>query len=148
MGVRSSGREAALHMIFALEMSGEHVEHVIGRYWRALPLLDNEAPYELHPETKAYAEACARGVAERQKELDDKIQAASLNWRLERMTRIDRNLLRLGAFELLGRADVPPAVILDEAVELAKRYGTGDSGAFVNGVLDRIAQMAGRSTSR
>ncbi|HEY3236115.1 MAG TPA: transcription antitermination factor NusB, partial [Polyangiaceae bacterium] len=66
------------------------------------------------------------------------------NWRLERMTRVDRNVLRIGAWELLSRSDVPRAVILDEAVELAKRYGTEESGAFVNGVLDRIADDCGR----
>ena len=90
----------------------------------------------------------ARGPGARAGEIDEKIQAASLNWRLERMTRVDRTVLRLGAYELLARADVPSAVIIDEAVELAKRYGTGDSGAFVNGVLDRIAQLAGRSSAR
>jgi N utilization substance protein B len=75
---------------------------------------------------------------------DRRIQAASTNWRVERMTRVDRNLLRLGAWELVYRSDVPRAVILDEAVEIAKRYGTEDSGAFVNGVLDRIADDCGR----
>jgi N utilization substance protein B len=148
MGARSSGREAALQMIFALEMSGDDADHVINRYWRALPISEKDEHYELHPETKLYAEGCVRGVAARLSEIDDKIQTASHNWRLERMTRVDRNVLRLGAYELLARPDVPPAVIIDEAVELAKRYGTGDSSAFVNGVLDRVAQVAGRSVAR
>jgi transcription antitermination protein NusB len=147
MGVRSSGREAALQMIFALEMSGDDAALVTARYWRALPLSEKEEHYELHPETKNYAEDCVHGVARRLSEIDGKIQGASHNWRLERMTRIDRNVLRLGAYELMARQDVPTAVIIDEAVELAKRYGTGDSSAFVNGVLDRVAQMAGRSRS-
>lgn len=147
MGIRSSGREAAFQMIFALE-NGEEVGNVMGRYWRSLPLSDNEEEYELHPETKSYAEACVSGYAGRAQEIDEKIQSASLNWRLERMTRVDRTVLRLGAYELFARTDVPSAVIIDEAVELAKRYGTSDSSAFVNGVLDRIAQIAGRSATR
>lgn len=148
MGVRSSGRDAALQMLFALELSGEDVNNVITRYWRALPLTEKDELFELHPDTKAYAEDCVAGVAARLAEIDDKIQGASLHWRLERMTRIDRNVLRLGAFELIARPDVPPAVIMDEAVELAKRYGTEESGAFVNGVLDRVAQVVGRSAAR
>jgi N utilization substance protein B len=148
MGIRSSGREAAFQMIFALETSGDDVDLVINRYWRALPLTEQDEQYELHPETKSYAESCVTGYAAHSWEIDEKIQAASHNWRLERMTRVDRTVLRLGAYELLARPDVPAAVVIDEAVELAKRYGTGDSGAFVNGVLDHIAQVAGRSASR
>ena len=85
-----------------------------------------------------------RGVAEDTEKLDGTIRAASTNWRIERMARVDRNVLRLGAWELLRAADVPRAVVLDEAVELAKRFGSEDSGAFVNGVLDRIADDLGR----
>ncbi len=86
-----------------------------------------------------------RGVRSSLEDLDQRITRASTNWRLERMARVDRNLLRLGAWELLHRVDVPRAVVLDEAVELAKRFGTEESGAFVNGVLDRVADDCGRS---
>ena len=72
------------------------------------------------------------------------VQRSSRNWRLERMARVDRNVLRLGTWELLYGEKVPRAVILDEAVELAKRFGSEDSGAFVNGVLDRVATDLGR----
>jgi len=72
-----------------------------------------------------------------------RITAASRNWRLERMNRVDRNVLRLATLELWRHPEVPPAVVLDEAVDLAKRYGTEDSGAFVNGVLARIASDLG-----
>jgi N utilization substance protein B len=85
-----------------------------------------------------------RGVRAALVDLDARITRASTNWRIERMTRVDRNLLRLGAWELVQKADVPRAVVLDEAVELAKRFGTEESGAFVNGVLDRIADDCGR----
>ncbi|PKN44414.1 MAG: transcription antitermination factor NusB, partial [Deltaproteobacteria bacterium HGW-Deltaproteobacteria-20] len=76
--------------------------------------------------------------------VDELIRTSSTNWRLERMARVDRNLLRMAAYELLEQKSVPRAVILDEAIELAKLFGSEDSGAFVNGVLDRIAEEVGR----
>ena len=90
------------------------------------------------------ADEIVRGVRSELERVDERIRAASKNWRLERMTRVDRNLLRIGTWELIARPDVPRAVVIDEAVELAKRYGTEDSGAFVNGVLDRVANDIGR----
>jgi N utilization substance protein B len=135
MGARSSGREAALQMLFALETSQDPVERVVAGFWR-------ETPGD--PEGRDYADAIARGVAGELTEVDDAIRKASTNWRLERMARVDRNVLRLGAWELLRSHAVPRAVILDEAVELAKRFGSEDSGAFVNGVLDRVAANLGR----
>lgn len=122
-------------MLFALEASGDDVEVVIGRYWRS---------FEGHPESRSYAEELVRGVASRLSEIDARLRAASHNWRLERMTRVDRNVLRLGAWELANKPDVPRPVVLDEAVELAKSFGTLDSGAFVNGVLDRVADELSR----
>ncbi|MCC6648786.1 MAG: transcription antitermination factor NusB [Polyangiaceae bacterium] len=135
MGARTSGREAALQMLFALESSGDDVETVITRYWRS---------FEGHPESRGYAEEIVRGVAAHLAPLDARLRAASHNWRLERMTRVDRNVLRLGAWELAHKAEVPRPVVLDEAVELAKSFGTLDSGAFVNGVLDRVADELSR----
>jgi N utilization substance protein B len=138
MGARHSGREAALQMLFQLEASGAGAEEVLTLFWRSF---DADAD----PEGRPYAEEVLRGVAGTRDELDKLISAASANWRLERMTRVDRNVLRLGAWELAHRSDVPPAVTLDEAVELAKAFGTEDSGAFVNGVLNRIAETVGRT---
>jgi transcription antitermination protein NusB len=135
MGARTSGREAALQMLFALETTGESPERVIQLFWRS---------FEGHPEARDYAETLVRGVAAALADVDERLRAASINWRLERMTRVDRNILRLGTWELLERPDVPRAVVLDEAVELAKRFGTEDSSSFVNGVLDRVAETAGR----
>jgi N utilization substance protein B len=143
MGARSSGREAALQMLFALEVAAEsasagpsaRVEQVIASFWR-------ETPGD--PEGRAFADQVVRGVAEHYAKLDEAIEAASQNWRLSRMTRVDRNVLRLGAWELLFSDEAPGAVVLDEAVELAKKFGTEDSGAFVNGVLDRVAEQVGR----
>ena len=136
MGARRSGREAALQMLFQLEASAATPDSAIELYWRTFEDAD--------PEGRAYADALVRGVAETTPAIDERITAASQNWRLERMSRVDRNLLRLGTWELMHQVDVPRAVVIDEAVELAKSFGTAVSSAFVNGVLDRIANDLGR----
>jgi len=135
VGARTTAREAALQMLYAIDATGSDVDRAIADFWRELP---GDA------EGRAYADELVRGVRRDLTQLDERIRAASQNWRIERMARIDRNALRLGAFELLTRNDVPRAVILDEAVELAKRFGSEESSKFVNGVLDRIADDLGR----
>jgi transcription antitermination protein NusB len=122
-------------MLFAIDATGSDVDDAIRDFWRELP---GDA------EGREYADQLVRGVRADAEKLDERIRAASQNWRIERMARIDRNALRLGAYELLTRTDVPRAVILDEAVELAKRFGSDESSKFVNGVLDRIADDLGR----
>jgi N utilization substance protein B len=135
MGARTTAREAALQMLYAAEVSEHPLEHVIREFWRELPTDADARPY---------ADLIVRGVSGSTSELDGRIRAASDHWRIERMTRVDRGLLRLGAWEIVHSLDVPRAVILDEAVELAKRFGTAESSAFVNGVLARIADDCGR----
>jgi N utilization substance protein B len=137
MGARHSGREAALQMLFQIEASGAGADDAIELYWRSFAA-------DADPEGRVYADACVRGVAGAGESLDQQIAAASQNWRVERMARVDRNVLRLGTWELVHRVDVPRAVVLDEAVELAKSYGTDDSSAFVNGVLNKVADALGR----
>jgi N utilization substance protein B len=124
-------------MLFQIEVSGVSAGEAIELFWRSFGA-------DADPDGRAYADACVRGVAEAGASLDAQIAAASQHWRLERMARVDRNVLRLGTWELAHRPDVPCAVVLDEAVELAKAYGTDESGAFVNGVLNRIADTLGR----
>ena len=124
-------------MIFQMEASGAAAEQVIALFWRSFA-------GEADPEGRAYADDLVHGVDDKRQELDREITQASTHWRIERMARVDRNVLRLGTWELAHRPDVPRAVILDEAVELAKSFGTEDSGAFVNGVLNRIADALGR----
>ena len=136
MGARRSGREAALQMLFQLEASNVSPAAAIELFWRTFEDAD--------PEGRPYADSIVRGVAENLEAIDKRVTAASQNWRLERMSRVDRNLLRLGTWELMYKGDVPRAVILDEAVELAKSFGTDESSGFVNGVLDRIASDIGR----
>ncbi len=135
MGARTSGRQAALQMLFGLESANTDPETCTRSFWRE---------FDADPEGRAYADEVVRGVVEHQDRVDELIRTASTNWRLERMARVDRNLLRMAAYELLTQTAVPRAVILDEAVELAKSFGSEDSGSFVNGVLDRIAEELGR----
>lgn len=135
MGTRRSGREAALQMLFQMEAQETSAEATIALYWRH---------FDGDPEGREYADAIVLGVGGTVAELDRSLTVASAHWRLERMARVDRNILRLGAWELKFRPDVPRAVVCDEAVELAKAYGTDESSAFVNGVLNRIADDLGR----
>lgn len=135
MGARTTARESALQMLFALDATDADVEDVIRDYWRETP---GDA------EGRAFADALVRGVTEALTSIDGLIVAASANWRVERMTRVDRNVLRVGAYELARCLEIPRPVAIDEAVELAKRFGTEESSSFVNGVLDRIADNCGR----
>jgi len=135
MGARTSGRLSGLQMLFSVEVSGNDAESTIRNYWRE---------FDGDPEGRFYADEILRGVTSSLAEVDETIRRASTNWRLERMTRVDRNLLRLATWELLFCKELPRAVILDEAVELAKRFGTEESSSFVNGVLDRVAENCGR----
>lgn len=134
MGARRSGREAALQMLFQVEASSVTPEQAIALFWRH---------FDAEPEGRAYADEIVLGAIANREAVDARISAASTNWRIERMTRVDRNVMRLAAYELAFRKDVPRAVILDEAVELAKAYGSEESSAFVNGVLARIAEDMG-----
>jgi N utilization substance protein B len=136
MGARTAGREAALKMLFGLEATEAEVDGAITLFWRE---------FGGDPEARPYADEAVRGVVDKRAELDETIRLASEHWRIERMTRVDRNVLRLGSWELLYKSDVPRSVILDEAVELAKRYGSEESSAFVNGVLNQIAENLGRA---
>jgi len=96
-----------------------------------------------------YARALVTGVLENKQELDSRITEVTDNWKLERIAAVDRAILRLGLYELLEMSEVPPKVVINESVELAKKFSTEKSGAFVNGVLDKIYQTmsAGRKSS-
>jgi len=122
-------------MLFAMDGGGAPATQVMHDFWREFP---GDA------EGRAYAEAILLGVVADRESVDGRIARASEHWRLSRMTRVDRNVLRLATWELLHQPATPRAVILDEAVELAKRFGSEDSGAFVNGVLGRVADDCGR----
>jgi N utilization substance protein B len=131
MGTRTKARECALQALYQLDVSGgdprEALRGVLSHF------------EEADSETERFADELVRGVQSERKSIDDIIQKSSTNWKLDRMARVDRNILRLAVYELLRRADVPVRVTLNEAVELGKKFGSEESSAFVNGVLDRIA---------
>lgn len=122
-------------MLFAIDAAGTPAPQIMRDFWREFP---GDA------EGRTYAEAIVLGVMADRESVDGRITRASEHWRLSRMTRVDRNVLRLATWELVHQPATPRAVILDEAVELAKRFGSEDSGAFVNGVLGRVADDCGR----
>lgn len=115
-------------MLYQWDVGGEPIDSVVEGFWR---VRSGTAP------AREMAERLARGAQREAEKLDAMIEECARNWRLERLAAVDKNLLRLGAYELL-REPTPPAVVIDEAVELAKRFGEKDSPAFVNGVLDAI----------
>lgn len=127
MGVRRRGRELALQMLYQHELSGATVEEMAARF---------EDLEQAPPAAREFAVALVRGVIAHRDEIDRFVGEQAEHWRLERMATVDRNILRLAIYELLFHPDTPPAVVIDEAVELAKRFGSEQSGPFVNGVLD------------
>lgn len=135
MGARRRGREAALQILFSVDIAGEQVEQAVR---------DHFAFLASSVEGKDFAQLLVRGVADNAAAIDETIRKVSEHWRIERMPRVDRNILRLSAFELMFMPEVPRRVTLNEAIELAKRYGGEGSPGFVNGVLDRIASEVGK----
>jgi N utilization substance protein B len=124
---KSLARERALQCLYYLEVGRHQEEAAASAFWE-----------HFHPEEKAsaYFSLLVRGVRGHQEELDAYISRYSEHWRLERMAAIDRAILRLALFELLHCPEVPPKVVVNEAVELGKRFGAENSGAFINGILD------------
>lgn len=139
MTTRRTGRAYALQLLYARD--GDPATDVTN----AAAQWADELELDVDPQAQAFARELVAAATERAAEIDELIAAASKNWRIERMSRVDRNILRLGACELLAFRDVPIKVVINEAVELAKRFGTAESSAFVNGVLDRIATAVGRT---
>jgi transcription antitermination protein NusB len=139
MGARREGRERALQALYQLEMTPGSVEEALEAAWAAAEGARRE------PEAFKFARELVEGVMTHRAEIDRLIEQHSHNWRLDRMSRIDRNVLRLGVFELKYRPDIPKKVSLNEAVELGKNFGTEESSAFINGLLDRVAIALGKS---
>jgi N utilization substance protein B len=136
--VRTRARELALQFLYAIDVQG-------GEYRTSLDtfLHDELGGKAGEPEASEYARRLVDGVILHGPAIDQLLAEAAKNWGLTRMAAIDRNCLRLGVYELLHEAEVPPKVAINEAIELAKRYSTEQSGAFVNGILDRIRKDRG-----
>ena len=143
MGQRRKSREIALQMLYQLEMSGQPPDVVIDLYNELASGGEDKKP-ELAEAVRPFAEQLLSGVHAHRDELDAMIVAASENWRLERMSIIDRNVLRIALYEMLYRAEIPPKVSINEAIDLGKTFGSPDSGAFINGILDHLLPEVNR----
>ena len=135
MVTRRRGREVALQLLFQFEESQHPPEKVVDLYAKSFS--EGGAPDE-------FSVSLFKRVAENIEATDKVLVASSENWRLDRMSRVDRNILRIGVCEITQDQDVPARVAINEAVELAKRFSTTESAAFVNGVLDRVARDQGK----
>ncbi|MCC6408291.1 MAG: transcription antitermination factor NusB [Planctomycetes bacterium] len=129
MKKRTRGRELALQLLYQLDLRGDEILAEIDDFLR------DEEPDR---ESREFAKKILLGVQECRVELDKTIQSVAQNWDIARMAVIDRNVLRLASWELLHCQDIPPKVAINEAIELGKRYSTQNSGAFINGILDKI----------
>lgn len=130
MGVRRKAREQALQVLFGMEFNQTGAGLAVRHFHMS---------FSDEGEPDPYLASLVRGVVEHYEELNAVIRRHSTNWRLERMAIVDKNILRLAAYELFHEADVPRKVAINEAIEIAKKYGSEDSPSFVNGVLDRVA---------
>jgi N utilization substance protein B len=102
------------------------------------------AEYDPDEEVKTFAEEIVNGTFKHFKKINEIIHDCAKNWSLDRMAVVDRNVLRMAVYEILYRMDIPTSVTINEAIEIAKKFGTDDSGAFVNGILDRVARVTGK----
>jgi len=134
---RSRAREVALQLLYQRDLNPRLGREVLETFVR-----DRLKVEELRP----FALSLYDGVVAQAEEIDRRLTGVAENWRLQRMAVVDRNVLRLGSYELLFTPETPAGVVLDEAIELARRYGSANSPAFVNGVLDRLLQTARPST--
>jgi N utilization substance protein B len=129
MSKRREGREAAVQYLYQLDIHGDATADLRADFW---------ALREGADKVRAFAEALVNGVLLHLKEVDQRISKYAQNFVIERLTVVDRNILRLAIFEMFYNLEVPPIVAINEAIEIAKRLGGQDSGKFVNGVLDKV----------
>jgi len=154
MGKRREARERAVQFLFQHELNPpEKLDQALDQFWdsqRSAVIAGDKGPamwnekVEVPPPTtdeaatRLFADPLIRGVLEHRDKLDEEIMKFAKNWDLHRMAVVDRNILRLAIYEMLFRDDIPPVVSINEAVDIAKKFSTGDSGKFVNGILDKV----------
>jgi transcription antitermination protein NusB len=154
MGKRREARERAIQFLFQHDLNPpEDLPKALAEFWetqRAAAIAEDKGaatwgqPVELPPPSadeaavRLFAEPLIRGVVEHWDELDVQIKKHTKNWKLNRIAAVDRSILRLAIYEMLHRDDIPPIVSINEAVDIAKKFSTQDSGKFVNGILDKI----------
>lgn len=129
MSKRRRAREAALSILYQLEFHPGKLEEVFRAFW---------ADHPLPPEVRAFTEELVAGTVAHREEIDALITRYAEHWRFSRIALVDRNILRVATYEFLFQKDIPEKVIINEAIEIAKQYGSEDSGRFVNGILDKL----------
>jgi N utilization substance protein B len=154
MGKRREARERAVQFLFQHDLNPpEDLDAALAQFWesqRTAAIAEEKGaatwgqPVELPPPTaeeaemRLFAEPLIRGAIEHREALDTQIKKYAKNWELRRIAAVDRNILRLAIYEMLYREDIPPIVSINEAVDIAKKFSTQDSGKFVNGILDKV----------
>jgi N utilization substance protein B len=134
MGLRRKGRELALQALYQQEITGDVSEQALRLFW---------GNFEASEQAQAFGVGLVKGVCARKADIDALIGKVSENWRLDRLSKVDLNVLRLATYELLETPDVPPSVVINEAIEIVRRFGSAESAVFVNGVLDQVAAQLG-----
>lgn len=129
MGKRRIARESTLQILFQLDFSDSQPEKIIEEYW---------GYRKASEEVRQYSDWLLKGVMSHREEIDRVIQSVSKHWRISRMAVVDRNILRMAVFELLFEQNVAPAIVINEAIEIAKKYSNEEAATFVNGVLDAV----------
>ena len=132
MGSRRKAREIALQMIYSIDVSKSDIKDSLNLYWENNP--------EEH-EVVEFANMLSTGTKDNLAKIDELITQYTKNWNLKRMASVDRNILRVAIFELVFYKDTPVNVVINEAVELAKKFSTSESGGFVNGILDKVKEV-------
>ncbi len=129
MGQRRIARESALQILYRLEFDPSGAEAAVGSFWKKK---------KGTAEAKEYSRWLVKGISANREEIDAAIQSVSEHWRIERMALVDRNILRLAAFELLHGGSIAPAIVINEAIEIAKKFSGPEAAVFVNGILDAL----------
>jgi N utilization substance protein B len=140
MGKRRQARILALQVMYQYDAGHRPTDEIFSSFW--------ETQEETTAEVRHFVEELVSGFLEHSEKIDLLIGDYSRHWEPERMAVVDRNILRLAIFELLYREDIPPKVTINEFVDVAKKYSTEESGAFVNGILDRIFHEQGRAATQ
>ena len=142
MGNRRKAREASLQLLYEIDLGTRDCREVIGEFQKAPGRIFNQwsEPLTNGEEVLEFTVQITMGVWENVHEIDRLIEMHSTHWKISRMALVDRNILRMAVFELLYCPDIPASVTINEAIEIAKKFGTEESGSFVNGVLDHIAK--------
>lgn len=134
MGKRRKARESTLQILFQLEFDNTQLERTLNQYWENKKALK---------EIREYTGWLVNGIISQQDKIDSIIQSISEHWRISRMALVDRNILRMAVFELLYEENIAPAIIINEAIEISKKYSGDKSATFINGILDAILKNLG-----